>query len=90
MAAEQKLTIPHQLTLNERSTLNMTGVTEVISFDESAVVLRTSLGDLVIQGKELKLKTLSPEGGQLSVRGKISALAYEEPRAAGFWRRIFG
>jgi len=90
MAAEQKLTIPHQLTLNERSTLNMTGVTEVISFDESAVVLRTSLGDLVIQGKELKLKTLSPEGGQLSVRGKISALAYEEPRAAGCWRRIFG
>ena len=90
MAAEQKLTIPHQLTLNERSTLNMTGVTEVISFDESTVVLRTSLGDLVIQGKELKLKTLSPEGGQLSVRGNISALAYKEPRAAGFWRRIFG
>ena len=81
--------VPHKLTLDERSKLTMTGVTEVLSFDEAAVVLRTELGKLLIQGQELKLKTLSLEGGQVEVEGKISALDYEEPRAReGFFRGL--
>ena len=88
---DKEILLPHKLTLNERSSLTMTGVTEIISFDDSAVILRTSLGNLVIQGSQLKLKTLLPEGGQVIVAGKISALTYEEPRIrGGFWRRLFG
>lgn len=88
--AEDTLQLPHKLTLNERKNLTMTGVTEVVSFDENAVVLRTGLGNLLIQGKDLQLKSLSPEGGQVSVIGHIAALVYEEPRpAGGFWRRLF-
>ena len=81
--------IPHKLSLEERSHLTMTGVTEVISFDETSVVLHTALGTLIIQGNDLKLKTLSLEGGQVAVDGHISALIYEEPRLGG-WRRLFG
>ena len=81
--------IPHKLTLNERSQLTMTGVTEVVSFEETAVVLQTSLGLLTVQGQELKLKTLSLEGGQVAVDGTISSLVYEEPRQKGGWRRLF-
>lgn len=81
--------LPHKLCLNERRELTMTGVTEVVSFEENAVVLRTSLGMLIVQGKELQLKTLSLEGGQVAVEGSVSALIYEEPRIGG-WRRIFG
>lgn len=88
---EKQLSLPHKLTLNERSQLTMTGVTEVVSFDDSAVILRTSLGTLLVQGKELKLKTLQADGGQVAVDGKIAALSYEEPRASGgFWHRLFG
>ena len=88
--AEDTLQLPHKLSLNERKTLTMTGVTEVVSFDENAVVLRTDLGNLLVQGKDLQLKSLLPEGGQVSVTGHITALAYEEPRpAGGFWRRLF-
>lgn len=83
--------LPHKLQLNERQQLTMTGVTEVVSFEDSAVVLQTSLGTLVVQGRELQLKTLSLEGGQVAVDGTISALAYEEPRQSGGWRRrLFG
>ena len=83
--------MPHRLCLNERQQLTMTGVTEVVSFDDTAVVLQTSLGTLIVQGKELQLKTLSLEGGQVEVDGSVSALAYEEPRqAAGWTRRLFG
>ncbi|MBQ8580317.1 MAG: sporulation protein YabP [Oscillospiraceae bacterium] len=83
--------LPHKLNLNERRQLTMTGVTEVVSFDESCVVLQTSLGLLVVQGQELQLKTLSLEGGQVAVDGHITALSYEEPRQTGSWRRrLFG
>ena len=83
--------LPHKLTLNERKALTMTGATEVLSFDDSCVILRTALGTLMIQGRNLKLKTLSPEGGQVAIDGTISALVYEEPKAGGRWvRRLLG
>ena len=80
--------LPHKLQLNERKKLTMTGVTEVVSFDETAVVLQTSLGLLIVQAQQLQLKNLSLEGGQVAVEGAISALSYEEPRQSG-WRRLF-
>ena len=81
-------TLPHKLQLSERKVLTMTGVTELVSFDETAVVLQTSLGLLIVQGQQLSLKNLSLDGGQVAVEGMISALAYEEPRQGG-WRRLF-
>ena len=80
---------PHKLTLNERKSLTMTGATEVVSFDETAVVLKTSLGLLTVHGQELKLKTLSLEGGQVAVEGRICALIYEEPRDGSLWQRLW-
>lgn len=80
--------LPHKLQLNERTSLTMTGVAEVVSFDENTVVLQTSLGLLVIQGQQLQLKNLTLEGGQVTVEGSIRALSYEEPRQTG-WRRLF-
>jgi len=80
---------PHKLTLNERKNLTMTGVTEVMSFDETAVVLKTSLGLLTVQGQGLKLKTLSLEGGQVAVDGDVSALVYEQPREGTLWQRLW-
>ena len=81
--------LPHKLQLSERKNLTMTGVTEVVSFDETAVVLQTSLGLLIVQGQQLQLKNLSLDGGQVAVEGSISALSYEEPRQGGGWRRLF-
>ena len=88
---EQKPALPHKLTLCDRGILTLTGVTEVLSFDEEGVVARTDLGTLEIQGSDLKLKTLSPDGGQVIVEGRISALIYEDPQPyrAG-WRRFWG
>ena len=83
--------LPHSLTLQQRGKLTMTGVAEVVSFDELAVVLRTEMGNLVIQGRDLRLKALSPEGGNVAIEGTVSALVYEEPRAPGGWlRRLLG
>ena len=82
--------LPHKLTLDERKKLTMTGVTEVVSFDENAVVLHTSLGTLIVQGRQLQLKTLTLDGGNVAVEGEISALHYEEPRQGKWLGRLLG
>ena len=88
---EDRIALPHKLTLNERRQLSMTGVSEVVSFDDTPVILHTELGTLTVQGKDLQLKTLSSEGGQVAVEGTVSALIYEEPRSRGNWvGRLFG
>lgn len=83
--------MPHNLQLNQRKKLTVTGVSEVVSFDENTVVVQTGLGTLVIQGHQLQLKNLSTDGGEVWVEGSVSSLNYEEPRPAGGWRqRLFG
>ena len=82
--------LPHSLQLKDRRNLTMSGVTEVVSFDDLSVVLKTSLGTLTVQGQELQLKTLSLDGGQVAVEGSVTALVYEEPRSGNWRQRLFG
>lgn len=89
--AEERGQMPHSLTLDQRKALTVTGVTEVVSFDETAVILRTGMGNLLVQGRDLQLKALSLDGGQMAVDGQVTALIYEEPRQSGGWiRRLLG
>ena len=81
---------PHALTLDQRKRLTMTGVTEVVSFDEVSVVLKTGLGTLLVTGDQLQLKQLVPEGGSVAVEGRITGLTYEEPRSGGWLSRLLG
>ena len=88
---EERIPLPHKLILNERRQLTMTGALEVISFDENVVVLHTQLGQLTIHGKELQLRQLQLENGQVAIEGTVCAMVYEEPRqGSGFWRRMLG
>lgn len=82
---EEQIRLPHKLTLNDRKGLTMTGVTEVMSFDEQSVVLQTGLGTLTVHGQDLQLKNLSLDGGQVAVEGQIAALIYQEPRPSRGW-----
>ena len=81
---------PHDLRLENRARLSVTGVREVESFDEESIVLHTAKGVLVIRGQSLHLQTLSIEGGQVAVDGTVDALLYEEPqKQGGFFSRLF-
>ena len=82
---------PQKLTLDDRKRLTVTGVQDVGSFDENAVVLETNQGVLVVRGRALHLRQLSVEGGQVAVEGQIDALLYEENRReGGFLARLLG
>lgn len=88
MAQEQQ--IPHKLTLDNRTCLSMNGVTEIVSFDENAVVLHTQLGTLIVQGHQLQLRQLTLDGGNVAVEGQIDSLVYEQPRGRGWRGRLLG
>ena len=93
MAYEQAPTAPktHALSMENRETLSLTGVDDVNGFDESGVVLSTSLGALTVRGEDLHIDRIDLELGELELRGRIRALSYEEPSPTGsLWSRLFG
>ncbi|MBR5114615.1 MAG: sporulation protein [Oscillospiraceae bacterium] len=71
---------PAQLTLAARSKLTVSGVKDVTGFDDASVELDTTVGVLIIRGRELKIQRLSIDGGDLIVTGTVDSLVYEEPR----------
>ena len=94
MAYEELQRLPareHVLTLSGRERLTLSGVEDVTGFDESAVLLTTSLGALSVRGQGLHIEKIDLDAGQLELRGKIVELGYDEPAQGGsFWSRIFG
>lgn len=81
---------PHQLILQDRKALELTGVTDVDSFDDTVITAYTSLGQLTIRGKQLHMQQLDVEGGSLSLSGEIDSLTYANvPHASGFFGRLF-
>lgn len=66
----------HSLTLEERKKLDLSGVDDVLGFDESSVLLRTSAGMLTVEGEQLHIQHMSVDSGELSIEGKINGLIY--------------
>ena len=82
---------PHSVSMDDRCRLNVTGVDDVESFDESAIVMNTSQGNLIVRGSGLHIGKISLDVGEIKVEGMITDLNYEEKaHTGGFWSRLFG
>lgn len=82
--------MPHNVIMEARARMSVSGVMDVESFDEAAVTLYTSRGLLMIRGSGLHIERLSLETGELSVEGTIDSLQYtDEQVGGGFWSRLF-
>lgn len=88
---ENALSLGHKLTLEGRNRLSLTGVTDVGSFDESAAVLETGRGTLIVRGRDLHVERLELEAGEVRLSGEVDSLSYEEsPQTQGsFLGRLF-
>ena len=62
--------------LENRKKVSLTGVLEVLSFDEDKIELNTSGGMLILKGRGLKMNKLDVENGDVIISGLIYSLIY--------------
>ncbi len=93
MASGESNTIKekHNLILENRSVLNMSGIVEVSGFNEEKITLITQIGELTIGGYELHINGFSQDTGDLSMSGDICSLVYtaEKKPEGSFFSRLF-
>lgn len=90
MTDEKTISFPHNLSLEERKNLTVSGVTDIGSYDEQTVIAITELGELTIKGEGLHIIRMSVDTAELTVEGEISSLAYSEIQpSGGFFSRLF-
>ncbi|MDO4297974.1 MAG: sporulation protein YabP [Lachnospiraceae bacterium] len=73
---EKKAGKPHQIVWKDRHRGSVTGVLDVLSFDEAMILLETELGMLTLKGKELHISRLSLDQGEVDMEGTIDSMVY--------------
>ena len=83
----------HGFLVRERAHVEIHGMTEVIRFDESCVVLATTGGRMVIEGRELRVGELDVKEGNIAVDGNVDSVYYPDAtpdeRPQGLFGRLF-
>ena len=80
------------LILENREKLTISGVIDVLSFDDQIVILETELGMLTIKGEDLRINKLSIDTQDVIIEGNIVALTYsdkEEKKNSTLLGKIF-
>ena len=81
------------LILENREKLSISGVLDVLSFDDQIVIIETDLGLLTIKGENLRINKLSIDTSEVIVEGEIYNLAYSdndtENKNGGLFNKIF-
>ena len=96
MIEEKKAAVPkpkvHNLVLENRKKLSMTGIIDVDSFNEDCIVAQTDLGDINIKGSGLHITKLNIDINELQVEGEISSIVYMDShvkKKGGVFSKIF-
>ena len=74
---------PHKMNMMNRKNCALTGIKDVIAFDVAEVILETTMGILLIKGKDLHVKRLTLDKGEVDLEGKIDSFSYTEKHSLG-------
>ncbi len=81
----------HSVHLESGSLLNLTGIREIKSFQETAAEFDTWAGLLQITGEQMHMERLDLDSGEVELKGRIISLYYPEEREEaprGFWSKL--
>lgn len=82
MPIEERKTINtgviQNLILENRGKLSISGVNDVLSFDDQVVIVETELGLLTVKGENIRVNKLSLDTSEVIVDGEISSLTYSQ------------
>lgn len=73
---EMESSFNHGISIAERKNIVVTGVKKIESFDNEEFLMDTTLGFLVIKGKELEIIKLDTYQGNVSIKGNLDSLSY--------------
>lgn len=86
---KQEQALPHDLILEGRAKLTVTGVRRVLYCNEEGAALETGKGTLNLSGAQLSVTALDLEAGEAKLSGRIDAMEYTENHTpGGFLRRL--
>ena len=80
----------HTVNIDDRERITLSGIQDVLSYDDESVVMQSVLGQLTLDGEDLNIVKLNLDEGEVCVRGKLNALYYMEQQKGGtFLSRLF-
>ncbi len=79
----------HSLILDNRSSLTLTGVSDVIGFDEQTVNLMTDCGALIVKGEALHINKLNLDSKDVCIDGTINSLQYLSQNTKSIKSKLF-
>lgn len=85
--------ILQNIVLENREKLSISGVNDILSFDDQIVILETQLGLLTVKGENLRINKLSTDSEEVTLEGDITSLSYSEKdidrKSGSFISKIF-
>ena len=91
--SNNNLNVIQNLVLENREKLSISGVLDVLSFDDQVIIIETELGLLTIKGENLRINKLSIDTSEVIVEGEIFNLSYSEndnlQKSGGILSKIF-
>ena len=86
---EENIRVNQSVIIENRKKFVISGVKDVISFDDETVMLDTVLGKLVVKGDRLHILNFNNESGDIAGEGKIHAMIYTaDEKTGGFFSKL--
>lgn len=81
----------HNITLKDRSSLVVSGVEHIYSFNDKKVEVRTCAGEMVIEGENLDMSKLSLDENIINIEGTVNSIVYSKERKPqeSFFKKVF-
>ncbi len=88
---EETANVYQNIIIESRKKLNISGVKDVMSFNDETVLLETELGKLTVKGEDLHIVNFNTETGDLTATGRVHAVVYmsDGKSSGGFISKIF-
>lgn len=88
---DEKVFTNQSVIIEDRKKLTLSGVKDVVSFDEETILLDTAFGRATVKGEGLHIIGFNTDSGDLEATGKIHAFVYmsDVRTSGGLWSRLF-
>ncbi|MBO5454227.1 MAG: sporulation protein YabP [Clostridia bacterium] len=90
---EKKYSRIHNVIMEDREHLSVSGVTDVSEFNEMQIILVTEMGMMTVEGENLRISELSIETGDMKIDGTVNSIIYSEEDLRGvhtsLWSKLF-